>query len=256
MSINNSNCGGIGAVLVAFTPIFLEDMNEVSLMNRIDTKFICNRRELAAILARAADDYAVLEIDGVRIMDYRNQYFDTENKQFYLDHHNGKKDRSKVRIREYVDSGLVFLEVKRKNNKGRTRKTRSRIPAFQKILSKDDLNFVNKLLPKQEELFPTLQNSFRRITLVSQNSRERVTFDWQLNFNNHEKSTRLEELVVAEVKQASYDPSTPMFKLLRMHRIMPYRISKYCIGISSLYNDVKSNLFKEKLLRINKITTA
>ena len=35
-------------------------------------------------------------------------------------------NRHKIRFREYVDSGLVFLEVKCKNNKGKTIKKRGR----------------------------------------------------------------------------------------------------------------------------------
>ncbi len=256
MSQDVSNPDDIDKIVAAFTPIYLEEMNGVSLMDRVDTKFIFNRNELSKILINGFGDYKILEIDGLRIMGYKNQYFDTKNKQFYIDHHNGKKGRTKVRVREYINSGLSFLEVKRKNNKGRTRKTRIRIPEFQTKLSKENLGFVNNLVPKQEELFPILQNSFNRITLVNQHTLERVTFDTDLYFDNHQNTMAFNQLVIAEVKQASFNRSTPIFELLRANRITPYRISKYCIGATSLYNDLKGNAFKEKLLRINKITAA
>ncbi len=256
MTVDASNPNSIGTTMAAFSPIHLKDMNAVSLMDRVDTKFIFNRKELVGILTDAQNDYAALEIDGLRIMGYKNQYFDTEKKQFYLDHHNGKKNRTKVRVREYVDSGLVFLEVKRKNNKDRTRKTRIRIPEFRTTLSSEDLTFVNKLVPQSSELYPILQNNFSRITLVNIDGNERVTFDLQLNFDNQEKTMVLNDLVIVEVKQATFNRNTTIFKLLKARKITPYRISKYCIGAASLYDTIKGNAFKEKLLRINKLTTA
>ena len=39
---------------------------------------------------------------------------------FFLDHHNRRVNRNKIRFREYVGSNLTFLEVKTKNNKGKT----------------------------------------------------------------------------------------------------------------------------------------
>ena len=67
---------------------------------------------------------SILQIDGKRKHDYKSLYFDTEDRKFYNDHHNQRVNRYKVRYREYVDSGLVFLEIKCKNNKGKTIKKR------------------------------------------------------------------------------------------------------------------------------------
>jgi hypothetical protein len=41
-------------------------------------------------------------------------YFDTDSKRFYHDHHNGKVKRTKIRMRNYVESNLTFLEIKKK----------------------------------------------------------------------------------------------------------------------------------------------
>ncbi|MBK8341295.1 MAG: VTC domain-containing protein [Flavobacteriales bacterium] len=74
--------------------------------------------------------YRLLEVDGVRGAEYRSLYFDSPALRHYLDHHNGRTLRSKVRFREYVGSGLCFLEVKRKTGTGRTDKARRREDAI------------------------------------------------------------------------------------------------------------------------------
>ena len=39
-------------------------------------------------------------------------YYDTEDRKFYLDHHNQRVNRNKIRFREYEGSNLTFLEIK------------------------------------------------------------------------------------------------------------------------------------------------
>ncbi|MGK0412641.1 MAG: hypothetical protein ACJA1B_000839 [Polaribacter sp.] len=64
-------------------------------------------------------------------------YFDNFKVKFYFDHHNGRVHRTKIRQRKYVDSDLTFLEVKQKNGKGETNKSRIRIPDFDLDLSQE-----------------------------------------------------------------------------------------------------------------------
>ena len=105
----------------SFDPISLSEMDEVKLMKRTDTKFIFPLSTLHKIIPKLIEHYSVLDINGVRLNAYRSLYFDTEDFQFYHQHHNGKTNRNKVRFREYIASGLTFLEVKHKNNKEKTR---------------------------------------------------------------------------------------------------------------------------------------
>ena len=83
--------------------------------------------------------YKVLEVNGERIQTYRSLYFDTEDRKFYIDHHNSRVNRNKIRFREYVSSGLTFLEVKLKNNKGKTIKKRIKVAAISEKLSQSPL---------------------------------------------------------------------------------------------------------------------
>ena len=99
--------------LDSFDPISLSEMDEVTLMNRADTKFVFSIATLLKVIPKLSNHYRVLEIKGVRLSAYQSLYFDTDDFQFYHQHHNGKTNRNKVRYREYIDSDLSFLEVKR-----------------------------------------------------------------------------------------------------------------------------------------------
>ena len=113
------------ALLDFFDPISLEEMGKVRLMNRLDTKFVAPAGVLASLLEAALPHYFAQTIDGLRNMPYSTCYFDTADLKMYTDHERGKKCRKKVRIRRYeATPGLAFFEIKDKNNKGRTKKSR------------------------------------------------------------------------------------------------------------------------------------
>ena len=115
-------------VLAGFPPVTLAEMDGVRLMNRTDTKYVTEESVLAAVLADArAAGYRVLEVDGERICAYDSLYFDTSALGMFLDHHNRRVPRRKVRTRVYVSSGTAFLEIKRKRNNGSGRPSRRRI---------------------------------------------------------------------------------------------------------------------------------
>ena len=105
-------------------------MESVKLMNRIDTKYAVPLAVLPDILEAAKTDYFAQEIDGKRIATYDTIYYDTDTLDMYIRHHDRQLVRQKIRIRQYVDSNLTFLEIKRKNNKGRTKKKRIVVPGF------------------------------------------------------------------------------------------------------------------------------
>ena len=118
----------INNILSEFDAISLGEMDRVALMNRVDTKYVFSEDILNEVLKKIKDDYFVLEVDNIRLNSYQSLYFDTKDFKFYYQHHNGKTNRTKVRYREYMDSGLCFLEVKQKNNKGVTNKKRMLVP--------------------------------------------------------------------------------------------------------------------------------
>ena len=62
------------SLLNHFDPITLEQMSDIRLMNRTDTKFVTTRSRLEQLLMLAKDDYYVQEIDGERIAPYYTLY--------------------------------------------------------------------------------------------------------------------------------------------------------------------------------------
>ena len=86
-------------------------------------------------------------------------------------------------------------------------------------------------------------------------NKERVTLDLNLNYKINDVEKSFENLVVVEVKQERFNRKSKVIKSLKGIRQNPYSISKYCIGMISLYNDLKYNVFKKKLIRINNIIT-
>jgi hypothetical protein len=237
-----------------FKSISLNEMNTVAFMKRTDTKFIIPISNLDLILKELQNSYQVLEIQEKRLMNYMSLYLDTSEFKFYHDHHNGKVNRTKIRQRKYVDSNLTFLEIKQKNGKGETKKSRIKIKDFETKLSKSSQDFIFQVTKENLVLKPSLWNSFNRITLASLEDEERVTIDLKLTYSMDNKEKNYENLVVIEVKQSRFDRRSAIVQVLKKFNYNPYSISKYCIGVTHLYPDLKYNLFKKKLLKINKIT--
>jgi hypothetical protein len=199
------------------------------------------------------NQYRVLEINGTRLCRYETLYFDTSDYRLYLQHHNGKMNRYKVRIRRYVDADTRFFEIKLKNNKGRTIKNRiKRSENSSEELNGKTREWLNAKIPGlADRLRPVLWVLYSRITLINKNSPERLTIDIGLHYKNKEKTKSYPELVIAEVKQ-SKSAVSPFIQIMHQHHIQKKGISKYCFGIICTNNTVKINNFKEKIAYINK----
>ncbi len=242
----------------AFPPVSLEEMDGVKLMNRIDTKYLTDELTLEGILQDAFNcGYRALLTDGSKIAGYDTLYFDTPELRMFMDHHNRRLVRQKIRTRVYVGSGTTFLEIKRKNNHGRTKKKRVEIPPEEFKDFSTDVTACEYLAEKSwftaPELSPSLETIFRRITLVNPAMTERITIDSSLGFNNFRTGleSSLRNGVVIELKQDGRAEST-MKRILLDHRVKPIRVSKYCIGITLTSPGLKTNRFKLKIRKIEK----
>lgn len=238
-------------------PISLENMDSVRLMNRIDTKYVININRLESLLERIKKDYLVQEINNMRIANYQTIYLDTPTDDMFVAHQNGKADREKVRVREYVDSQLTFLEVKHKNNKGQTNKKRTSINSKESL--RTEWNAADFLHSNSEyelkDLLPRIENNFNRVTLVNKGKTERLTLDYNINFLNLEtgQTETLPEIAIVEIKQEGNSYS-PIKEIFQGERIRSVSISKYCLGSVLTNSSLKYNRFKKKLMQINKIT--
>lgn len=237
-----------------FDGISLEEMDNVRLMNRQDTKFVLHYEQFLPILKDLTKDYRILEIDNERLFTYDSVYFDEADLSLYKDHHREKKDRFKVRYRKYKNSGLAFLEVKHKT-KGRTEKSRIAVDDLHNELSQDHQKFVEGTGMDASHLEAILSNRFQRITLVGKEHKERLTIDFNLTFKQNETIKSLPHIVVAELKQEKLTRNSPFFSIMKKELIRPFRISKYCIGVIELLGTdaIKYNRFKKKLLYLSKL---
>ena len=241
-------------ILSAFAPISLEQMSGVKLMNRTDTKFVTNRTKLYQLLKLAQQDYYIQEIDGERNLEYDTTYFDTRAFDMYNQHQWGHTNRQKIRFRTYCISGLQFMEIKTKNNHGRTKKKRIEVTDMD-VLEKQKYDFLSKHLRYgADTLQPALNNHFSRITLVNKGKTERLTIDSSLSFHNLQsnKSMDMGDLVIIELKRDGL-VSSPVLDMLRQLRIHPHGFSKYCMGSALTNPQLPTNRFKRKLIEVRKI---
>jgi hypothetical protein len=242
----------VRSMLSEFGPISLDQMDAVKLMDRIDMKFILPFGQFIGILPQLAQNYKVLAIDSNRVFSYQTNYFDTPDLNMFYDHHNGRLTRFKVRHREYVESGISFLEVKYRSNKGRILKERIK---YQNPDDHSFSGFIEKHTPYNPgKLECTVINRFNRFTLVDHELHERVTTDFNVSFTDRTKQISLNGLVIIEIKQAHSDKSSLVYQALKKNNVRPSSISKYCVGISLLHEKGKSNNFKHTLLQINKLS--
>ena len=220
----------IQTALSAFLPVSLEEMSGIRLMNRTDTKFVTSLDKLSLILQFAVTDYRVQEVEGTRNIAYRT-------------------------VRTYVSSGLTFLEVKNKDNKGRTDKRRIRVGNIHSLYADGAEGFLEKhAWYHLSELKPWLENNFYRITLVNKAMTERLTIDTDICFCNLQtgKEAALNRMVIIELKRDGRTFS-PIREVLRNLHIQPSGISKYCMGTVLTSPTVKHNRFKQKIRVVGRI---
>ena len=235
-------------LLFSFAPITLDEMSSVKLMNRTDTKFVTSMPMLLRLLEMAQGDYYAQEIDGERNMLYDTTYFDTRTYDMYKEHQHGHTNRQKIRFRTYVSSNLQFMEVKTKNNHGRTKKKRIEVTDMN-LNDEEKREFLSRTLRYDANtLQPHMHNYFRRITLVNKAKTERLTIDTNLQFHNVQTNTDRDmgPLVIIELKRDGLVFS-PVLEMLRTLHIHPHGFSKYCMGAALTNNQLPLNRFKPKL---------
>lgn len=245
----------LNGILARYAPISLAEMDGVRLLRRRDTKFLMTETDMLAALGDLADDYRILEIEGLRFSRYETVYFDHPALELYMAHHRGKINRHKVRMRTYVDSGLAFLEVKLKR-KGATDKRRLRVPAIHNVLDPAERAFVADQGVNAADLSPSLRNRFARVTLVSVSLGERLTFDFGLTVSSPAGGadpTVWQGVCIAELKQTGLNRQSPFARWAKARQLRPQRISKYCLGLLDVRKGLKGNRFLPKQRKLDNL---
>ena len=243
----------IDDLIARFEPVSLGQMDQVKLLNRVDTKFVLSRQKLPEILSDLMAEYFVLEIDGVRMQHYETRYFDTPEKMCYLNHHNQRLNRFKIRARCYADSGLCYFEIKSKNDKGRTSKERKKLLWLNDGITPKAAALLTEVTGLDAgRIGPSIDVGFSRITLVNRGMTERATIDVNLRFSGAAEPVGYPGIAIAEIKQDRFGRSG-LNDVLNRHHVREFKMSKYCLGIISLYPHIKQNNFKQKLHYIKKL---
>ena len=236
------------AILNKYSSTSLEELNEMALDNRVDSKFVLPKKILGDILEHLSNNYSILTVENKNIFTYENTYFDTPDRFFYQSHHNGKLNRQKLRFRRYKESDLGVLETKLKTNKSRTIKQRI---AVNEDKQKDINSFINKqIYSTTGNLSPKLFNNYHRMTFAHLQKKEKVTIDFNLSFENPDNSLRyhIDDYFVVEVKSKEKIHRSEFSLYCKENGIRKNRFSKYCMGTClTNNNELKKNNFKNKL---------
>jgi hypothetical protein len=245
----------INNILTRFSPVTLEEMDSVDLMNRFDTKYMFCIKRLPGLLEMLASDYQILQISDERSFNYTTIYLDTLQYMFYNQHVTGKLARHKVRYRRYDSSGDSYLEVKRKTNMNKTKKWRIRYEFNPSVMDDSGRSFIGDRTRIDDlHLIPVIENRFTRATLVGLRTHERITVDFNLAFKSVDGNhIELPFLGIVEHKGETYTCHSPFRTAVLRSSLRPAGISKYCVGTAMLIDIPRKNTLKERILQINKI---
>ncbi len=244
-SIQSDDLFSVNSILSEYVPIRLDQMGNQKLLNRVDTKFLFDAAYLPQLLEEVQSEYSVLEINETTLQPYQTLYFDTPEFDNYFDHHNGKRPRFKIRMRKYLNSKDTFLEIKEKDNKNRTKKSRLEIMDITTELSPEHYQFIREVYkPGFMPLKAVIWNRYNRLTLVNKNSLERVTIDLNYNAFNQNGYISWGKFAIAEIKQDKRALNSKFFQAAKSRYFKPVRFSKYCVSMALLTPRLKSNKFK------------
>ncbi len=247
----------IAQSLSSFDTISLDGLNQkAAMLERLDNKYIVPAARLLPAFERFSELFDVLEIDGKRAFTYATEYFDDAEAQAYHDHHQGRRKRCKVRIRNYVDAGFSYLEVKLKDLRGATQKKRLKMAANAQGLSAESLAFIDTChndmygTPLRRDLVPVIDMEYERITLVAKEGGERMTIDTRMNFSaSNAERDAAPDMFILETKSARGNGIAD--KILRGEHLHPTKhCSKYCVGMAALGLVEKHNQFLPALRKL------
>lgn len=240
-------------LLGAFTVASDALLRERLLLHRVDRKYLVASSQLATLLAPLTRSHHLLQAAGRGMATYRTEYFDTPDRQSYEDHRRGRRPRTKVRIRHHVERAVSFLEVKRKQADGRTEKWREPHAFGDDALDDAARRFVAAHGALSAPILMRAAGvDFRRITLLSVTTAERITIDHAIAVRCGSARQTLDNLAIVEVKQARRTAASEVIPVLRAVRARELAVSKYCIAVARLA-PVRSNTFKPGLRAIERI---
>ncbi|MBL0189969.1 MAG: polyphosphate polymerase domain-containing protein [Saprospiraceae bacterium] len=244
----------MGLNLLNFAKISLDDAREKASNGRLDVKYLCHCDNLPSFLEILASDYRILTIDGEQIFDYESRYFDTPDFHLFYEHQIGKYNRKKIRIRRYLATNEVWVEVKKKIKGIKTEKIRHKTD-LEEMAGSMPPNLPNSIeheLKDCSNLNPVLDVNYKRITLVNLELNQRITIDLELTFYHESKKLCLEDLAIIEFKFLPKNAPTLKDSTLKRTGLFKSKFSKYCVGLGLLAS-VKQNLLAPEFYLCEKL---
>jgi hypothetical protein len=216
---------------------------------RNDAKFVGHVSDLNLVLETLSAEYFMLEHEGNRVMRYMTEYLDTSNRTMFYDHESKNEPRYKIRKRRYENENNFWLEVKKKI-KGETYKYRTSNPR------PDEINaFIQTNTPySQCDLNTMLFVYYERMTFIHKTLPLKITIDKNMKVGKGKIWTPFDNLVIIELKSKKSTPACTL-NMIKSKGFNPCRISKYYIGMVTLYPELKktTSRYKPTLLEIKKI---
>lgn len=228
------------------------------MLERLDNKYVISGDVLVRALPLLAREFDILEIGGQRVFTYETCYFDDPELSSYYDHHQGRRQRVKVRVRRYVDSDACFVEVKLKDKRGITVKKRLGYDASKfRALDDQALGHIQDCYesmydrPWDRRLDPVIEMRYRRATLAAREGNERLTIDSGLTFFGRDRETAIgRQLFIIETKSANGRGIGD--RILRsLHQHPTKRCSKYCVGMAAVGEADRHNRFLPAMRKLD-----
>ncbi len=249
-------------LLAPLAPISLTHANEVAqLQTRVDRKYIVDENTLLGLAAALSPTSRVLEVDRCRSCDYQSTYFDTPDLFLFHAAVQGRRQRCKVRSRQYGESGPCFLEVKTKGQRGTNVKTRIRYSRSHvgEITEQAD-TFIAKTSGDSflaRSLVPVLDTTYSRTTIIDVATSSRLTIDAELRCvareaigsNALEKPGRTAVLNGYVVETKSEGGPSAADRWLWRRGVRPTKLSKFGTGLCVLRPDLPSNKWHRVISR-------
>lgn len=244
----------IWKALSEFHEIGLDEIPRETLMERLDRKYTISIDQVGSSISGLSEHYNIVKAAGSVVAPYRSLYLDTPEFEYFHKHRRGFGNRTKVRYRTYPKTDTSFIEVKAKSNKGRTRKERIRVENFDYPLPTQTSGFLKNLIDQDElkSLNLSVEIEYDRLGFIAKEGDERFSVDFDIRARYKGKEVSFGDLAVIEVKQDKMNTS-PIIKQLRALGIRKASMSKYCMALSLLKPELKSNTFKASIHRLRKI---
>lgn len=240
--------------IAALAPIGLDEVvDAANLQTRTDRKYVITLHDVAALIDDLPGTSRVLAIDHRTRFTYCSAYFDTDDRKSYLGAAYRRPSRFKVRVRTYVDSSVSVLEVKTRDERGRTVKSRTPIgPTAEIELTPAGREFIAGFKQTADvawDLKPTLTTTYQRTTLLTGTGHNaRVTIDTELAwFDTNGQRRELGPYAIVETKTDGGACQVDRALWRAGHR--PTSFSKYCTGMAALDPSLPANHWHRVLQR-------